>query len=190
MHKGKGSRMKKHVSPLFKVIGLFLVLLLVVLSCKPDPVDTTQFYDTPTAKGRIILPEGSELSYSDIYVKVEETGNQYQVSSDGSWVISGLEEGVSYTLYFQNEPFIDISSRSITPRNGEHHHYGGRKDGVHASTGQGTDNGIVQIKRSASVKGSVTTSDGSSLLGIDMILLVPLKALLQLGKTMKILLIL
>ena len=159
--------MKKHVSPLFKVIGLFLVLLLVVLSCKPDPVDTTQFYDTPTAKGRIILPEGSELSYSDIYVKVEETGNQYQVSSDGSWAISGLEEGVSYTLYFQNEPFIDISSRSITPRNGEHHHYGGRKDDVHASTGQGTDNGIVQIKRSASVKGSVTTSDGSSLLGID-----------------------
>ena len=159
--------MKKHVSPLFKVIGLFLVLLLVVLSCKPDPVDTTQFYDTPTAKGRIILPEGSELSYSDIYVKVEETGNQYQVSSDGSWAISGLEEGVSYTLYFQNEPFIDISSRSITPRNGEHHHYGGRKDDVHASTGQGTDNGIVQIKRSASVKGRVTTSDGSSLLGID-----------------------
>ena len=159
--------MKKHVSPLFKIIGLFLVLLLVVLSCKPDPVDTTQFYDTPTAKGRIILPEGADLSYSDIYVKVEETGNQYQVASDGSWAISGLEEGVPYTLYFQNEPFIDISSKSIVSRNGGHHHYGGRKDNVHASTGQGTDNGIVQIKKSANVKGSVTTSDGSSLLGID-----------------------
>ncbi len=158
----------KRITSLLKASALVLFIIFAMAACNDDPVDISQVYETPTAKGRIVLPSGSGLSYSDIYVRVEETGNQYQVASDGTWVISGLEEGVGYTLYFQDEPFLDISSRDLARDGGGHHgHYGGRKDNVHGSKGEGTDNGIVQIKKTASVSGCVTTSDNSSLLGID-----------------------
>lgn len=158
----------KRITSLLKASALVLFAIFAMVACNDDPVDISQVYETPTAKGRIVLPSGSGLSYSDIYVRVEETGNQYQVASDGTWVISGLEEGVGYTLYFQDEPFLDISSRDLARDGGGHHgHYGGRKDNVHGSKGEGTDNGIVQIKKTASVSGRVTTSDNSSLLGID-----------------------
>lgn len=158
----------KRITSLLKASALVLFIIFAMAACNDDPVDISQVYETPTAKGRIVLPSGSGLSYSDIYVRVEETGNQYQVASDGTWVISGLEEGVGYTLYFQDEPFLDISSRDLARDGGGHHgHYGGRKDNVYGSKGEGTDNGIVQIKKTASVSGCVTTSDNSSLLGID-----------------------
>ena len=148
----------------YLLIAVFVFVTLI--SCNTEASNFEKNYNTPTAIGRIILPEGTGLSYSDIYVKVMETSAQYQVGSDGTWVVSGLDADTEYTLYFQDSPFYDIS-RSLEKENDNGNHYGAKKDNVKGSTGSGFDNGIVQIKKTATIMGFVEFSDESSLLGVD-----------------------
>lgn len=148
----------------YLLIAVFVFVTLI--SCNIEASNLEKNYNTPTAIGRIILPEGTGLSYSDIYVKVMETSAQYQVGSDGTWVVSGLDADTEYTLYFQDSPFYDIS-RSLEKENDNGNHYGAKKDNVKGSTGSGFDNGIVQIKKTATIMGFVEFSDESSLLGVD-----------------------
>ena len=143
--------MKKNVR---FIAGCFAVLMLLglILACNndtPQPVS----YSTPTATGRISLPSSSGLSNDSIYLFVYETGYQGKVNADGTWLASGLQEDKTYTVFFQDKPFVDLS-RSL---NSDAASFGARKANVRGASGSGYDNGLVQIKPAASVSGSVTS---------------------------------
>ena len=139
---------------LYVAFACFLIVLGIVIGCKSDnPLK----YSTPTAVGSIMLPSDSDIAFDDIYVRVEETGKQYIVSEDGTWNVQGLEEGSTYTLYFQNKPFLDVT-RGLSKSTEKI--YSARKTGVIAAPGNGADNGIVQLKIGAAISGTVKTRDG------------------------------
>ena len=139
---------------LYVAFACFLTVLGIVIGCKSDnPLK----YSTPTAVGSIMLPSDSDIAFDDIYVRVEETGKQYTVSEDGTWNVQGLEEGSTYTLYFQNKPFLDVT-RGLSKSTEKI--YSARKTGVIAAPGNGADNGIVQLKIGAAISGTVKTRDG------------------------------
>lgn len=144
-----------------------LILILVSLFASCNDSITEQDFQTPTIKGRVMVPEDSGVSPSDIFIQVGQTGNQYTASEDGSFVITGLEEDVPYTLYFSTEPFGNTVTRKVGD-NGLHlGHYGGKKDDVYADKGEGGDAGIVTMKPLGSLTGRVTLSGESEFTGID-----------------------
>ena len=143
--------MKKNIRFITASIAV-MMLLCLVLACNndtPQPVS----YSTPTATGRISLPPSSGLTNDSIHLLVYETGYQGKVNADGTWLISGLEAGKSYTVFFQDKPFVDLS-RSLSPDTAS---FGARKANVMGATEAGYDNGMVQIKATATVNGSVTS---------------------------------
>ena len=144
-----------------------LILILVSLFASCNDSITEQNFQTPTIKGRVMVPEDSGVSPSDIFIQVGQTGNQYTASEDGSFVITGLEEDVPYTLYFSTEPFGNTVTRKVGD-NGLHlGHYGGKKDDVYADKGEGGDAGIVTMKPLGALTGRVTLSGESEFTGID-----------------------
>ncbi len=144
-----------------------LILILVSLFASCNDSITEQDFQTPTIKGRVMVPEDSGVSPSDIFIQVGQTGNQYTASEDGSFVITGLKEDVPYTLYFSTEPFGNTVTRKVGD-NGLHlGHYGGKKDDVYADKGEGGDAGIVTMKPLGSLTGRVTLSGESEFTGID-----------------------
>lgn len=144
-----------------------LILILVSLFASCNDSITEQDFQTPTIKGRVMVPEDSGVSPSDIFIQVGQTGNQYMASEDGSFVITGLEEDVPYTLYFSTEPFGNTVTRKVGD-NGLHlGHYGGKKDDVYADKGSGGDAGIVTMKPLGALTGRVTLSGESEFTGID-----------------------
>ena len=143
--------MKKNVRLLASCLAVMMMLCLI-LACNndtPQPVS----YTTPTATGRISLPPSSGLTNDSIHLLVYETGYQGKVNADGTWLVSGLEAGKSYTVFFQDKPFVDLS-RSLSPDTAS---FGARKANVMGATEAGYDNGMVQIKATATVNGSVTS---------------------------------
>ena len=143
--------MKKNVRFIAGCLAV-LMLLGLILACNndtPQPVS----YSTPTATGRISLPSSSGLANDSIYLFVYETGYQGKVNADGTWLVSGLQEGKTYTVFFQDKPFVDLS-RSLSSDAAS---FGARKTNVRGASGSGYDNGLVQIKPAASVSGSVTS---------------------------------
>ena len=143
--------MKKNVRLIASLLAL-MMLLCLVLACNndmPQPVS----YSTPTATGRISLPPSSGLTNDSIHLLVYETGYQGKVNADGTWLVSGLEAGKSYTVFFQDKPFVDLS-RSLSPDAAS---FGARKANVMGASEAGYDNGLVQIKATATVSGSVTS---------------------------------
>ena len=143
--------MKKNVRLVASLLAM-MMLLCLVLACNndtPQPVS----YTTPTATGRISLPPSSGLTNDSIHLLVYETGYQGKVNADGTWLVSGLEAGKSYTVFFQDKPFVDLS-RSLSPDAAS---FGARKANVMGATEAGYDNGMVQIKPTATVNGSVTS---------------------------------
>ena len=147
--------MKHSFRPMATILAI-VMLLGLVLACNSDTPQPVS-YSTPTATGRISLPASSGLKNDSIYLMVYETGYQGKVNADGTWVASGLEEGRSYTVFFQDKPFVDLS-RSLSP---DAPSYGARKANVTGVPGSGQDNGLVQVKPTATVSGTVT-SDGKS----------------------------
>ena len=139
---------------LFLFLGFLCFIVLLFAACKnetPQPQDTG--YSTPTIIGRIVAPNGSVSS--SLYVMVGETGNVVQASSDGSFVISGLEENKGYTLYFTNydpkNPVIAGSTSSTR--------YGLQKRNVVASKDLGNDIGTVNLLPTVAVSGKVVMSN-------------------------------
>ena len=143
---------------LFLFLGFLCFIVLLFAACKnetPQPQDTG--YSTPTIIGRIVAPNSSVSS--SLYAKVGETGKVVQASSDGSFVISGLEENKEYTLYFTNydptNPVIAGSASSTS--------YGLQKRNVVASKGVGNNVGTVNLLPTVAVSGKVVMSNGQAL---------------------------
>ena len=144
-----------------KVFHFFVFLYFIVLlfaACKnetPQPQDTG--YSTPTIVGRIVAPNSSVSS--SLYAKVGETGKVVQASSDGSFVISGLEENKRYTLYFTSyNPTNLVIARSASSTS-----YGLQMSNVVAFKDDGNDIGAVNLLPTVTVSGKVVMSNGQAL---------------------------
>ena len=158
----------------FVVILVALIVSVLGVSCELGNDTVGKQYTTPTAKGRISLPEDSTCSYSDVWVKVLETGREYKVNSDGTWVVPDLEEGKEYTLSFQNRPFSninrgfdlddldDLDADDIAELTKVLDKLLARVvDKIIGSKGPGHDCGDVLLKKTAAVKGKVVYPDAS-----------------------------
>ncbi len=144
-----------------KIFHFFVFLCFIVLlftACKnetPQPQDTG--YSTPTIIGRIVAPNGSVSS--SLYAKVGETGKVVQASSDGSFVISGLEENKRYTLYFTSyNPTNLVIARSASSTS-----YGLQMSNVVAFKDFGSDIGTVNLLPTVAISGKVVMSKGQAL---------------------------
>lgn len=144
----------------FSIIAIIVALLAITISCDQE-TPVPQGYTTPSVKGVVQLPASSGLKPDSVYLYVAETGYQAKVASDGRWEVQGLEAGKTYSIHFQNRPFNDLATaqaRSLSDAL-----YGARKVGLSGSTGSGTDAGLVQLRRTATVKGQVQARDGKAI---------------------------
>ena len=143
---------------LFLFLGFLCFIVLLFAACKnetPQPQDTG--YTTPTIVGRIVAPDGSVSS--SLYVMVGETGNVVQASSDGSFVISGLEENKEYTLYFTNYNPTNL----VIPGSASSTSYGLKMSYVVAFKDDGNDIGTLNLLPTVTVSGKVAMPNGQAL---------------------------
>lgn len=151
-----------------KLIGILLLFAIIItslfVSCKNEP---ELKYTTPTAVGRIVLDSGVSANPGDFYIQVSETGNQFKTNSDGSWAVTGLDQGKEYTLYFSTKPFSNNIARSIS----DYVSFGAKKDHVSGQIGNGRDYGTIVIKQNGAISGKITLNDSpEDYSGVDIVI--------------------
>ena len=139
----------------FIVALVSVVLLLVSVSCDQGIIDSGK-YSTPTIKGTISIPSGVDVKASDIWIKVvcgESTAYVGRVGSDGSFVVSNLDESKVYSVCFTSiEPDHDNVSKGID-RGGNGTGYGGWLSNVTAAVNEGNNVGSVKMKPLGTIQG-------------------------------------
>lgn len=109
--------------------------------------------------GRISIPENSDFVFSDFWIK-STNGIISQVLPDGSFALSGFEVGQVYDLYFScSEPSSAITkAKSITPIL----RLGALKSDVRVLSGETIDLGVVPMRPTGTITGSVTMQGAES----------------------------
>ena len=144
--------------PLISIVVLSLVAALV--SCDQDPVAVEI---TPTIRGTVSIPAGANVSGSDFFIRITEgdkvvhTG---KVSSDGSFKVSGLEEGKSYSILLTTEEPGDVGAKSAS-KAASSSGYGGWLNDVTASMNEQAGVGSVKVKPLGTIKG-IVKKDGAN----------------------------
>lgn len=147
---------------------LFLISLVVILaiSCETEP--KIQF-KTGTFRGTVELPQGSTFKSSDVMIYVEEIpGYMQRANSDGSFVLTGLEENATYTLTFTTKSMgvsRDIVAKQVDDETVSG--YAQRLEGVVAKIGEGTLLPRVEMKQMGIIKGQVQLAGQNDHVGID-----------------------
>ena len=143
--------------PLISIIVLSLLAALV--SCDQDPVAVEI---TPTIRGTVSIPAGANVSGSDFFIRITEgdkvvhTG---KVSNDGSFKVSGLEEGKAYSILLTTEEPGDVGSKSAS-KAASSKGYGGWLNDVTASMNEQAGVGSVKVKPLGTIKG-IVKKDGA-----------------------------
>ncbi len=138
------------------LIAVCLTILAFVTSCDGDQVSAQIVeYLTPTIKGTISIPAGSDINPENIYVKVIDSSNNTvtikKVNSDSSFVIENLTAETKYKLLFTSkEP--DSTNRDLK---GNENHYGVGcwMHDVVPEKKEGKDVGRIKLKTLGSIKG-------------------------------------
>ena len=147
------------------VLSLMLVFACIFsfTSCEPEP-DIR--FKSGTFTGRVELPPTASYSPSDVLIFIEELP-QYRsrVSSDGSFVLTGLEEGKPYTLLFTTKE--QGVSRASAEEDETVGGYAQRIEGATAISGDGTGLGLVALKKMGVIRGQVQLSGQADHIGID-----------------------
>lgn len=153
----------KRFGLLVALVGM-LSLICFFVSCDSEMSNVPK-YSTPTITGRITVPSSSGLSPEKIWLKVTD-GNDTKyvgnVKDDGSFEISGLEEGQKYSILFSsNQPDYVNASRNYTPTTSRSSDtgYGGWLTNVTAVIDEGNDIGSVKMKPLGTIKGVAQLSD-------------------------------
>lgn len=145
------------------VIAAFLALFAFTTSCDGEQVSSQIVeYSTPTIKGTISIPTGSNISPENIYIKVVDPSNNTvtvkKVNSDSSFVIESLKAETKYKLLFTSqEP--DSTNRDLKGDD-EHHGVGCWMHDVVPEEKEGKDIGRIKLKILGSIKGKATV-DGA-----------------------------
>ena len=98
------------------VIGCIACLFGVFLSCKSDtPVPASPDASDQVAhiSGKVMVPADSGVSLEGLYVKVEDTGTVVRTDSTGSFLVSGLTPGKTYTLYVSTDPLTNVTAKDL-----------------------------------------------------------------------------
>ncbi len=144
--------------PLISIVVLSLLAALVSCDQNPVTVDTT-----PTIRGTVSIPAGANVSGSDFFIRIMEgdkvvhTG---RVSNDGSFKVSGLEEGKAYSILLTTEEPGDIGSKSAS-KAASSNGYGGWLNDVTASMNEQAGVGSVKVKPLGTIKG-IVKKDGAN----------------------------
>ena len=146
------------------VVLLVLIALFALVSCQQEPEVPQVVEKTPTIRGSVSIPDGSDLSGSDFYIRVMEgekavyTG---RVNADGSFSVSGLSEEASYSILVTTEEPGDIKgSEKDISRATKTSGYGGWLSNVTASINEQAGVGSIKVKPLGTIKG-VVKKDGA-----------------------------
>lgn len=112
-----------------------------------------------SVNGRISIPEGTGYSFSDFWVKASN-GVISQVSSDGTFGLSGLEMGKSYDLYFScSEPSV-ATAKSVSYEPAVK--YGALLKGFVIPSEEMTDLGVVPMRPTGTIVGTAILDDSEN----------------------------
>ena len=141
-------------------VFIVLIVFSLFISCKPETeVPSEISYSTPTIKGTISLPSGSNVNPSEVYVKVvDESGNTAKVdkvNSDKTFVIQGLKEGTKYSILFTSEEPDHSNMRGLLRDPDKSNGVGGWIHDVVPEIVTGKDVGSVKLKPLGTIKGKV-----------------------------------
>ena len=139
-------------------VFIVLIVFSLFVSCKPETeVPSEISYSTPTIKGTISLPSGSNVNPSEIYLKVvDESGNTAKVdkvNSDKTFVIQGLKEGTKYSILFTSEEPDHSNMRGLTRDPDKSNGVGGWLHDVVPAIQEGNNVGNVKLKPLGTIKG-------------------------------------
>ena len=146
------------------VIVVSLLLAFVISSCEDTPVSVSDIveYSTPTIKGTITIPDGSDVKPDEVYVKVidsdDKTVTIQKASTDGTFVIQNLSQDMTYKILFTSEE-PEFNNRSVTRGKGSG--VGGWLKDVVPAVKEGNNVGSVKMKPLGTIKGRVTV-DGNA----------------------------
>ncbi|NCD06848.1 MAG: hypothetical protein EOL97_12075 [Spirochaetia bacterium] len=138
-------------------LGVLITLIIAILiSCDLFITPPAEIITTPQIKGNVSIPEGSNLNYSDIWVKETTSNKITQVKEDGTFLISGLSENKKYTLYFSDTvpSTVSKSAKAITGS-----HFGAQITDVVASLDNAQSLETVPLKKTGYINGKVTLKD-------------------------------
>ena len=152
--------MRKYLS---LVLLSCLALLSVLSSCDEKPVAARVVeYSTPTIKGKISIPEGSDVKPEEVYVKVIDSDDRtvtiQKAQSDNTFVIQNLTADIKYRILFTSEE-PEFNNRSVT--RGKGNGVGGWMHDVVPAIKEGNDIGSVKLKNLGTIKGKATV-DGET----------------------------
>ncbi len=140
------------------IIFISILAMFSFVSCKEEVIDSG--YSTPTIKGKVSIPSGSNLSGSDFYIQVMDGDNAVytgNAESDGTFVVSGLDATKSYDVLVTTEPPKNIVSKSLSRDISTE--YGGWLSSVTAAVGEANNVGSVMVKPLGTIKGKVSIDD-------------------------------
>ncbi len=146
------------------LIIVCLTLLTLLASCEDKPASSQIVeYSTPTIKGTISIPDGSNVSPESVYVKVIDSSNNtvtiQKVNSDRTFVIRNLNADTKYRLLFTSSEPDTINRRDINEEKTDG--IGGWVEDVVPATQEGKDIGSVRMKPLGTIKGKALV-DGAS----------------------------
>lgn len=146
------------------LIIVCLTLLTLLSSCDEKPASSQIVeYSTPTIKGTVSIPDGSNVSPESVYVKVIDSSNNtvtiQKVNSDRTFVIQNLNADTKYRLLFTSSEPDTINRRDINEEKTDG--IGGWVEDVVPATQEGKDIGSVRMKPLGTIKGKVLV-DGAS----------------------------
>lgn len=151
-----------------KVVAFFLVMLCL-FSCSDSPESAIK-YPTPTLKGIVEIPAEAGIRPTDVKVTVKGVDGVFPVAADGSWMISNLEEGKTYDVYFSANVAKNASTRDINllddDDDDDDDYWGDRIEDAVAQYGQEIMEYIATLTRAWTVKGNVTLKDQDNHSGI------------------------
>lgn len=103
------------------LLALFvtLAMLALLISCDQDQVqDAVTEYTTPTIKGIITIPEGSDVAPEDIYVKVIDSNDNtvtiQKANADKTFVVQNLDVQMKYKILFTSQQPEFTNAKGLT----------------------------------------------------------------------------
>ena len=150
-----------------RLMALALVAIVLLASCSQDISPDKQ--QTPSIRGSVSIPSGAGFSGSDFFVQTMDGDTVVRVgkaSSDGSFVISDLEEGKVYNVILTT---VDPSSSKDVSRAASG--YGGWLNNVTATVSEQVPTKPVAVRPLGTIRGNVRREGASD--GYDTRVFIP-----------------
>ena len=150
-----------------RLMALALIAIITLASCSQDPASGGN--QSASIRGSVSIPSGAGFTGSDFFVQTMDGDTVVQVGkagSDGSFVISGLEDGKIYNVILTT---VDPSSSRDVSRAASG--YGGWLNNVAAAVGEQVTTKPVAVRPLGTIRGNVWREGASD--GYDTRVFIP-----------------